>query len=200
MTSRLSWAALGAAAVTSTLGLSPAFADDRGMEARFGISAHNIEITDSKNANKEDGPNVMLEASFDSPSWLAWAGAPRPYLTASVNTTGATSFAGVGLEWRAPLGAEWSIDPGVGYVIHDGAVNNPFPNGDPRATVFERGNVLLGSRDLFRTSLALSYRPAGPWGYQVVLEHYSHGQILGNGRNQGMDNLGVRLAYRFGER
>jgi lipid A 3-O-deacylase len=32
----------------------------------------------------------------------------------------------------------------------------------------------------------------------LIYEHLSHGQILGNGRNQGLDTLGLRVAYRFG--
>ncbi len=191
------WATAGAAAVSSCLA-APACRAADGLEVRFGVSAHNAQILGGKNANKEDGPNMLLEASFDSPAWLDWAGAPRPYVTASLNTTGDTSFGGAGLEWRAPLGAGWSIEPGLGYVIHDGATTNPFANGDPRATVYARDNVLFGSRDLFRSSIAVSYRPEGPWAYQMVVEHFSHGQILGNGRNQGMDNVGLRLAYRSG--
>jgi lipid A 3-O-deacylase len=32
-----------------------------------------------------------------------------------------------------------------------------------------------------------------------MFEHLSHGQILGKGRNQGIDNVGVRVIYRLGE-
>ena len=36
---------------------------------------------------------------------------------------------------------------GVGYVVHDGELNNPFASGDPQAQVFSADHVLLGSRD-----------------------------------------------------
>jgi hypothetical protein len=34
---------------------------------------------------------------------------------------------------------------------------------------------------------------------QAVFEHLSHGQILGSGRNQGLDMAGVRVVYRFAQ-
>jgi lipid A 3-O-deacylase len=56
---------------------------------------------------------------------------------------------------------------------------------------------LLGSRDLFRTTFALE-REFGPhWGAQLHYEHMSHGQILDQGRNQGLDYVGVRILRRF---
>jgi lipid A 3-O-deacylase len=35
------------------------------------------------------------------------------------------------------------------------------------------------------------------WGLQLQYDHLSHGQILGNGRNQGLDNIGVRVYWQF---
>lgn len=167
-------------------------------EVRFGVMAHNIEVIDGKNAGKEDGPNVSAEVLFASPRALAFALSPRPYVMGSVNVSGATSFIAAGLSWKfgAPT---WAIEPSFGYAVHDGEVKNPFPNGDPRATAFSDANLLLGSRDLFRTGLSLTRTITPRWSGQVHYEHLSHGQILGSGRNQGVDQLGVRLAYRFQE-
>ncbi|MBI1250780.1 MAG: hypothetical protein GC189_04840 [Alphaproteobacteria bacterium] len=164
-----------------------------------GVLAHNVCITNCKNADKEDGPNVEVQLNFSSPRVMRFIGSPQPYVVASGNVAGATSYAGVGLEWRWEFLDGWSIEPGLGYVVHDGEVSNPFPNGDPRATQFSEDNVLYGSRDLFRTSLGVSREFAGPWSGQVFFSHLSHGQILGNGRNQGVDQLGVRVGYRFGD-
>lgn len=197
MTPHTMFATATALLIASAAGAGSAAASD-GLEGRFGVTAHNIQVIDGKNAGKEDGPNVSIEAVFASPEWLDWAASPRPYVTASMNAAGDTSFGGVGLEWQVPIGGGWSLDPGFGYVIHDGEVKNPFPNGDPRATRYSNENVLLGSRDLFRTSLGLSAPLSDTLGVQVIYEHLSHGQILGNGRNQGLDNLGVRITYRFG--
>lgn len=168
-------------------------------EVHVGVLAHNICVTDCKNANKEDGPNIELQVSFESPSFLAWAGSPQPYLVASINAAGETSFGGAGFEWRWNFADGWALEPGFGYVVHDGETNNPYPNGSPEAAAFAEEHVLLGSEDLFRSSIGLTRDFEGPWEAQLFFVHLSHGQILGEGRNQGLDQIGVRLGYQFGE-
>lgn len=165
--------------------------------ARLGLMQHNICVTDCKNADKENGPNISGELRFASPGFLGWAGSPHPYVMASVNTDGNTSYGGVGLEWDFALGDRWHVEPGFGYVLHDGAVNNPFPAGTQAAVDFSEENVLLGSEDLFRTSLALTYDLTERWAVQAIYEHLSHGQVLASGRNQGLDEIGVRLVWNF---
>ena len=167
-------------------------------EARFGVTAHNTCVLYCDNSYKEDGPNLNGEIVLNSPDFLELVWSPRPYAMASVNTAGNTSFAGAGLYWNWDFAGGWSFEPGLGYVVHDGELDFPFPQGDPRGDAFTEENVLLGSRDLFRTSFALNYSFNERWGGQVLYEHLSHGQILGSGRNQGMDNLGVRVIYAFG--
>ena len=167
-------------------------------EVHVGVVQHNVCVTDCKNSDKEDGPNVDFQVSFDSPGFLHWAGSPQPYAMASVNTAGETSFGGVGLEWRFNLTDHIAFEPGFGYVIHDGELNNPYPNGSPQAADFAEKHVLLGSRDLFRTSFGLTYDMDGPWEAGLIFEHLSHGQILGHGRNQGLDEVGIRVGYQFG--
>jgi lipid A 3-O-deacylase len=168
-------------------------------EVRLGVMAHNLCVLDCDNADKEDGPNINGEIVFSSPDFLNLIWSPRPYVMGSVNTAGDTSFGGAGLHWNWHFAEGWSLEPGVGYVVHDGELDFPFPQGDPRNNPISESKVFLGSRDLFRTSLALNRDLAGPWGVQLMYEHLSHGQILGNGRNQGLDNIGVRVRYAFGE-
>lgn len=168
-------------------------------EIHIGVMDHNICVTNCDNADKEDGSNIELQVSFDSPGFLNWAGAPQPYLMASINTAGDTSFGGAGLEWRWNFAGNWALEPGVGIVAHNGATDNPFANGTPEALAFSEENVLLGSDLLFRTSLGLTYDFDGPWEAQVFFEHLSHGQILASGRNQGLDELGIRFGYQFGQ-
>jgi lipid A 3-O-deacylase len=189
--------AAGFAAFGAALTAAPA-AQAGVDEVHIGVMAHNICVIDCKNADKEDGPNVEFQVSFDSPGWLDWAGSPQPYLMASVNTAGETSFGGFGLEWRWDFAEGWAVEPGFGYVAHNGETNNPFPNGSPEAASFAEEHVLLGSEDLFRTSIGLTRDFAGSWEAQLFFEHLSHGQILGEGRNQGLDQLGIRLGYQFG--
>ncbi len=168
-------------------------------EARIGVMQHNICVIDCNNADKEDGQNINGEIVFSSPDIFRYILSPRPYVMASYNTAGKTNFGGVGLEWNWDFADGWSFEPGLGYVLHDGTNESPFPQGDPRGDAFTRENLLLGSDDLFRTSLAINRDFNESWGAQLMYEHLSHGQILGNGRNQGLDNVGVRIYYRIGE-
>ncbi|HWA01451.1 MAG TPA: acyloxyacyl hydrolase [Caulobacterales bacterium] len=184
-------AALGAA----MMGAPAAYAEIENVHV--GVMQHNVCITNCKNADKEDGPNIELQADFSSPHILHWMLAPRPYVMASINVAGDTSFVAAGLDWRFDLSDHWAIEPGLGYAIHNGEVRNPYPNGDPRATQFSEDHILFGSRDLFRTSLGVTYSTDGPWEIQGFYSHLSHGQILGTGRNQGVDQLGLRVGYRF---
>lgn len=186
-------AAFGAAAMMA----QPAHA---GLDsAHVGVLAHNICVTNCKNADKEDGPNIEVQLNWDSPGFLHWALSPTPYLVASLNTAGDTSFAGFGLEWRWEFADGWALEPGLGYVIHNGETDNPYPNGSPQAEQFNDEHLLLGSEDLFRTSLGLSREFGEHWQAQLFFSHLSHGQILGDGRNQGVDQAGVRFGYRYGD-
>lgn len=168
-------------------------------EVRAGVTDHNVCVLGCDNADKEDGPNLTGELVFASPRFLEIIGSPRPYVTGSLNIGGDTNFGGAGILWNWDFADGWSFEPGLGYVIHDGDLSFPFPQGDPRNDVVSESRLFFGSRDLFRTSLALNREFTDKWGVQVMFEHLSHGQILGRGRNQGLDNIGVRVIYRFGE-
>jgi lipid A 3-O-deacylase len=182
------------------LAASAGAAQAAGVESlRVGVTAHNICLSDCDNANKERGPNINGEVSFDSPGFLKPVFSPKPYVMASVNTAGKTSFAATGLEWQVKLGENWSVETGVGYAVHNGEIDFPFPQGDPRNNAVSAENVFFGSRDLFRSSLVVGRMMGEQWGLEAVYEHYSHGQILGKGRNQGIDMLGVRVRYWPGE-
>jgi lipid A 3-O-deacylase len=165
--------------------------------ARLGVMKHNICVTDCKNADKESGVNIDGELRFASPAFLDWAWSPHPYVMASINTDGNTSFGGAGLEWDVKFAGRWHFEPGLGYVVHNGSTNNPFPSGTQEAVDYSSDHVLLGSKDLFRTNLALTYDFSETMALQVIYEHLSHGQILGEGRNQGLDELGMRLVWNF---
>ena len=184
---------LGAAIIAAATPIAEA---DIVESARLGVMAHNIKVTDGKNANKEDGVNINGELRFHSPDFLKIIWSPHPYVMASLNTSGGTSYAGFGLEYDWEFAEGWHFEIGEGYVIHDGDLN---AQGETAAERFEYGSthLLLGSRDLFRTNLAITKDFTETLSGQVIFEHLSHGQILGNGRNQGLDELGVRLVWRY---
>ena len=165
-------------------------------EIRIG-AAHNLRLDHGDLVDGKEGNDVQGELVFSSPDWLHFLGAPRPYFVGSWNAEGKTSFGGLGVLWRLRLGHHWAFEPGFGYVIHNGEIDNIYPAGDPRAVTFEHEHQLLGSRDLFRTTFALENAVSPHAAWQIYYEHMSHGQIIGPGRNQGLDDVGVRFIWRF---
>ena len=45
--------------------------------------------------------------------------------------------------------------------------------------------------------LAFGYHINDKWRAELSYVHLSNGQILHQGKNQGMDDIGLRLGYRF---
>ncbi len=172
------------------------------QEVRLGVLAHNTGFSiNSMSANQEDGVNVQGEIIFKRPKFLdkAYLWRPDPYIMASVNTVGDTSYGGFGLKWDKMFGKRqaWFAEGGLGYVLHNGQIDIPFPLGDPRNKSYDENNILFGSRDLFRLTLAVGRKLSPNWSAHIAYEHLSHGYILGSKRNQGNNSLGLRLAYHF---
>jgi len=188
------WVAVGSAACL--LGFAPAQAGPF-SDVYVSVVAHNIQVTDPKNAGKEQGPNIEIGAHFVSPGFLSGLGQPRPYVMASANAAGDTSFVAAGLGWRVPFGRDWAFEPAIGVAWHNAARANPFPNGDPQATQFSARRIINSSRDVFHTTLGVSRAVSGSARLALVYEHLSHGQVLGKGRNQGIDQAGVRLSFKL---
>ncbi len=170
------------------------------LELRFGVLGHDLDLLNDGASGVEPGVDLSVEAVFASPRVLRFLGSPRPYVGGSLNTEGETSFAGVGLDWQTPMFGGVFFQGQLGYIVHSGELDLPEDReANMEETLFLLENkALLGSRDLFRTSVGVGYRVNDQWDVGVVLEHLSHGQILGDGRNQGLDNMGVRISRRFG--
>jgi len=164
---------------------------------RLGLMYHNFCISDCKNANKESPVNVDGELRFGGLSFLSWIGSPHPYVMASINTGGDTSFAATGIEYDWKFFQRWHFEPGFGLAIHDGALNNKYPSGTQAAVDYASDHVLLGSRFLFRTNIVFTRDFNDKLGLQGIYEHLSNGQILGHGRNQGLDEIGLRLVWHL---
>jgi lipid A 3-O-deacylase len=168
----------------------PVLAADGVDEIRIGVAAH--DLTD----HSEDGPQITGELLL-SPIDLRWLGEPRPAFTVSINTQGFTNLASAGLLWDIEPVERLTLEAGFGLAYHDGV--DDLDLSDPvRAVEVKETRALLGSPILFRTTFGADYALSEQWSIGVFYEHYSHGQILENGRNQGLDELGVRLGYRFG--
>ncbi len=168
-------------------------------ELRLNVMVHDVNLTGNGAGGKENGADFQGELVFSSPEFLSWAGSPRPYLNASLNTAGMTNFGGAGLAWQYAFSSAIYGEFDFGLVVHDGIVNLPPNPGDPERIRLDATRVILGSRILFRPTFVLGLHLNERWDAAFVFEHLSHGQILASGRNEGLDNLGLRLSYKFGQ-
>jgi lipid A 3-O-deacylase len=165
--------------------------------ATVGLLVHSVPASDIKNSDKESGLDLQAQVNFTAPGFFKYALSPQPYLIATLNTNGDTSYAGFGFQWDFRFLDKWHFDPAVGYVIHNGYTNEPYTRADPRYQAYIDSHLLLGSKDLFRLALAVSREFGDNVEGQLSFEHLSHGYIIGDGRNQGLDNAGLRLIYKY---
>ncbi|MFN3835367.1 MAG: acyloxyacyl hydrolase [Glycocaulis sp.] len=182
-----------ALACVISLGVLAAPAHAQISEFRLGVAAHDLYN------NTEDGVQITGQIVFDSPQLLSFAFSPRPYLYGSFNSDGLTNLGAAGLLWTGNFADNWSLDLGLGIAYHDGARDvSDLPPGDPVRIRLAGTRALLGSRFLFHTQLGLDYALTDRLALGVYYEHFSNGQILGQGRNQGLDEIGARISWRFG--
>ena len=59
--------------------------------------------------------------------------------------------------------------------------------------------IAFGSRVLFEPQFALGLNVTDKVSVEASYTHLSNGQIFHQGKNQGLDDAGVRLNYRFGK-
>lgn len=182
------------AALSGALCLMAAPAQAQTLEEfRVGLVAH--DVVD----HAEDGPQIALEALFKSPDFLAAVGSPRPYVYASLSTQGYTNLFATGLNWTGNLTDRFSVEGAFGISYNDGVDDVvDLDPGDPVRIETAATRALLGSEWLFQTRLGADYALNDQWAVGVYFEHFSHGQILAEGRNQALDEIGVRIGYRFG--
>ena len=150
----------------------------------------------------EHGLDVNGEVLFRAPQWLVsaddpeWAKillAPRPDIGFTANTAGGTSFGYIGLNWTAVLARNIFDDHDGVYFSFGagGAINNSNLNGDDS----DANNKDMGSRALFHLYAELGYDVTEHVNVSVFYEHYSNAGL--GTTNPGMNNLGMRMGYKF---
>ncbi|WP_300544382.1 acyloxyacyl hydrolase [Maricaulis sp.] len=186
---------LGLAVAAAVLAAAPALADDdRGLEFRLGATAHDLSD------HVEDGPNITADLLLPSPEFLDVIWSPRPYFYGSFNTNGLTNFGGTGLAWNWEFADGLNFEFRTGLTYNDG-VEDIDPNSapdDPTRIRLATTRSLMGNEILFHNAFGLDMDVSDHWSVGVYYEHISHGQILASGRNQALDNAGVRIGYRWG--
>ncbi len=174
---------------------APAFAKIE--EVRIGAFAHNIG--GGKNGGKEKGPDVALQVGFSKLESWTWVGSPEPIVTLNLNTRSETSFVAVGFNWDFAINDKWAFSPSFGYAIHNAdPLMNPYqPWQSSERRAWDLNEIEFNSRDQFWTSLAFERKLDEKSSLYVAFEHLSHGQILGEGQNQGLSNIGVMWARKY---
>jgi len=152
-------------------------------EIRLGMLAHDHDIAPFSRS-EEGGVDANFEILFISPSWLEEIRAPRPHLGLSINASGDTSQAYMGLTWEWRFWSNWFFDFSLGGTIHDGKTTT---------TLIDRKE--LGCRILFRESLDLGFIFSERHSVSAFLDHISNAKLCE--KNEGLETLGIRYGYRF---
>jgi lipid A 3-O-deacylase len=151
-------------------------------EVKGGILYHDAGVF---GRNEERGADADGEIRFLPWELLDFMASPRPHLGFHINSAGDTSQVFTGLTWEWNFLPPFFADASFGLAVHDGAI-----------TTDALHTKELGSRVLFRESVEIGWNIYGPHSVSVLVDHVSHGHILGS-ENEGMDSLGLRYGYRF---
>ena len=157
------------------------------QEVFAGAYAHEVETPFTFPVD-EGGVDIELGYRFAPQEALDFLGKPQPYVLASLNSQGDTSFAGAGLSWKLGDGPVF-VRPGIGVVVHDG----PDLKFDP--VTFQRYD--LGSRVLFEPEIAVGTQVSDRLAVEASWVHISQGRLFNWKQNPGIDMMGVRLTYRI---
>lgn len=152
-----------------------------------GVFAHNVELPTTI-GSPEDGADFQLGVRSEPLAQVFKSGELRTYGFGSINDGRGLNFASAGVALRFPLSERLYVQPGVGLAIHDG------PGGDASR---RPDRLYLGSRVLAQLELMLGWQLAPRVAVEVGQVHLSHAKLL-SGQNPGLDDLGVRLVWRFG--
>jgi hypothetical protein len=181
-----------------------------------GVYGHNVTFVGDNigigAVKREDGVDVHIGYRTDSINALWFLGKPQVHAFVSINSrrTGGvikegSDFAAVGFDWPITLfHSPVYIRPGIGLAYTDGPFNLPPSNAPnlPAAETQRRLQLHYGRLDFgdpwqFEPEFALGYHLSHHWSTELSYTHISNGQIFHHGKNEGLDDAGVRLNYKF---
>ena len=194
------------AAVAALACAAPAMAD----EVFVGVYKHDVtfigEAVGLGAAGREDGVDIHLGYRTERIESLTWLGKPQVHAMISINSENTSNFVAAGFNWKIDLGQPggFYLRPGMGLAYTDGKAGLP-PANAPNLTPEERARrtklyytrIDFGSKVLFEPELALGYQVNDRVSVELSYTHLSNGQIFHQGKNQGLDDAGVRLVYAF---
>ncbi len=181
-------AAIAAILCVSAAAATPALAQERSgqrpgdrSEIFVGLYAHDVD-SPLNLRGFDEGVDVQLGWRGGRIRSLSAIGAPSPYVFGAVNTAGDVHYAAAGVSWK--FGRQVYVRPGIGLAVHS-------------APSFERNPARsLGSRIVFEPELAVGVQVSDRVSVEASLVHLSHATLFDD-HNPGMDNVGLRLNYRF---
>ena len=189
--------AVSATLLLSGISAAPARAD----EVWVGLYGHDAIAPD----RRERGEDLQVGYRTARLPSLGFLGHPSIDALVMFNSQTSTHFAAAGLDWRIGLGHGFYIRPGFGLAYTTGKAVLPPANG-PGLTPAEIASrvrvngrrIDFGSKVLFKPELAVGYSISPRWAVEASYVHFSNGQVFHKGKNQGLDDLGARLVWRFG--
>lgn len=197
-------ALLAVVAVATLVCAAPA----TGAELLGGVFAHDVTFLGKAvgrgAAGREGGADIALGIRSDRLQALHVIGRPQAHAFVSANTDNTSNFVAAGLSWPISLTERLYIRPGVGLAYTDGktglpAVNAPglSPQETQRRLHLYNTRIDFGSKVLFEPEISLGWRFSPRWAAELTWVHLSNGQIFHRGKNQGLDDAGMRLIYTF---
>lgn len=192
-------------ALSALMGATPVVAAD----LILGAYAHDVtwigKLVGSGAAGRESGADIEIGVRSRRLETWTWLGRPQAHAFISVNTNGTSDFVAAGLSWPIPIGERFYLRPGLGLAYTDGKAGLPPANAQnisPAETArrlhLYYTRIDFGSKILFQPELGLGYRFSPRLAGELSWVHISNGEIFHQGKNQGLDDAGVRLIYSFG--
>jgi hypothetical protein len=184
----------GSLALTLILAVAVAPASAQDFEARVGADISHIELD---NFYTPQVGTISL-ANLDSLSldliWtppdnqiLFWLGSPRLELGGLISLSGHESQVHIGPNWHVPVfETPLFLEFGLGVAAHNGYASDPPP-----------GFRALGCNVAFHYSYGVGAELNDDWTVIAKFQHISHGGLCGPVANQGINNIGIELGYRF---
>ena len=158
---------------------------------------------------REGGFDTQIGIRSDRIESLWWLGKPSIHLLGSVNSEVRTDFVAVGVNYPLHVFPDKRlyIRPGIGIAYTNGEadVGNAYEPGisateQQRRIRLNATRIDFGSNAVFEPEFALGYHFTPTLSAEISYVHLSNGQILHQGKNQGLDDVGARITYRFGGR
>ena len=162
---------------------------------------------DLSSGPREGGLDVQLGYRTARLDALRLLGRPSVDGMATFNNQTSTHSAALGLDWAIGLGGRFYIRPGFGLAYTTGKAVLPPANAPglspqelERRLHLRARRIDFGSHVLFKPEMAIGYQVSDRVAVEASYVHLSNGQIFHKGKNQGLDDAGARLVWRFGAR